>query len=136
MEAPAVSASPRAVAVSRRAVEVSRNTVGATLIATVAGVALQVVAVKQAGLVLPAGLLAGAFPALALLIRDRVGALFPSLVAAGIALLVWLPFALTGAMRWGSVALTATYPLAVLAYAAAPERFRIRRGEPTLPATG
>ena len=136
MEAPVTPAPARAFAVSSPAVTISRSTIAATLIATVAGVGLQVVAVRQARLVLPAGLLAGAFPALSLLIRDGVGTVVPALAAAGVAFLAWLPFALAGAVGWGSVAMTVSYPLAVLACAAASERFRLRRGEPALPAAG
>jgi hypothetical protein len=108
----------------------------ATLIATIAGVGLQVAAALQTDLLLPAGLLAGVFPALILLIRDGVGAVMPSLVGAGASLAAWLPFALAGETRWGSVAMTASYPLAALACAAASERLRSRRNGPTLSASG
>jgi hypothetical protein len=107
-----------------------------TLIATIAGAGLQVVGVRQAHLMLPAGFLAGAFPALSLLIRDGVSAVMPSLVGAGVSLVTWLPFTLAGVTLWGSVAMTVSYPLAALASAVASERLRIRRDGPAPPATG
>jgi hypothetical protein len=115
---------------------ISRSTVATTLIATIAGVGLQVAAVRQAHLMLPAGLLAGAFPALSLLIRDGISAVMPSLVAAGVSLVAWFPFVFAGATRWGSVAMTVSYPLAALVSAAVSERFRIRRDGSAVPATG
>jgi hypothetical protein len=130
------SVSRPAVGVALHGVAVSRNTVVATLIATIAGAGLQVVGVRQSHLVLPAGFLAGAFPALSLLIRDGVSAMMPSFVGACVSLVMWLPFVLAGIARWGSVAMTVSYPLAALASAVASERLRIRREGPTLRATG
>lgn len=135
MEAPAVSAPRRTVAVSRRGLALTRSTVVATLVATVAGLGLQLAAVRQDQIVMPAGLLAGAFPALSLLIRDGVDAVVPSLAAAGVAVVVWLPFVLLGVTKWGSVAITVAYPLTALAWAAASERLRVTREGPALPAT-
>jgi hypothetical protein len=136
VQATTVSASRPPVEVARPAVAVSRNTIVTTLIATIAGAGLQVVGVRQGHLVLPAGFLAGAFPALSLLIRDGVSAVMPSLVGASVSLATWLPFVLAGVTRWGSVAMTVSYPLAALASAVAAERLRIRREGPASPATG
>jgi hypothetical protein len=136
VQATTVSASRPPVEVARPAVAVSRNTVLATLIATIAGTGLQVAGVWQGHLVLPAGFLAGAFPALSLLIRDGVSAVMPSLVGAGVSLVMWIPFVLAGVTQWGSVAMTVSYPLAALVSAVAAERLRIRREGLMPPATG